>query len=74
MRLRVGSQAIVDRMLGGELTHHLGYPPGGATPETATNHRNGTTGAIWARPAQPHRDVGKDANYWRTARNQFAIV
>jgi len=30
--------------LGGELTHHLGYPPGGTKPEDATNHRNGTSG------------------------------
>jgi putative transposase len=28
--------------LGGELTHHLGYPPGGAKPDDTTNHRNGT--------------------------------
>ena len=26
-------KAIVERALGGELTHHLGYPPGGAKPE-----------------------------------------
>ena len=36
-------QALVERMLGGELTHHLGYPPGGERPETAPNHRNGTS-------------------------------
>jgi putative transposase len=30
-------------MLGGELTHHLGYPPGGEKPPDATNHRNGTS-------------------------------
>jgi len=30
------------KALGAELTHHLGYPLG-AKPETATNHRNGTT-------------------------------
>jgi transposase-like protein len=35
-------KAIVERPLGGELTHHLGYPPGGTTPDTTTNHRNGT--------------------------------
>ena len=29
--------------MGGELTHHLGYPPGGAKPEETTNHRNGTS-------------------------------
>ena len=37
-------KAIIERALGGELTHHLGYPPGGAKPEDATNHRNGTSG------------------------------
>lgn len=35
-------KAIIERALGGELTHHLGYPPGGDKPDTTTNHRNGT--------------------------------
>ncbi len=35
-------KALSERALGGELPHHLGYPPGGAKPERATNHRNGT--------------------------------
>jgi len=35
-------KAIIERALGGELTHHLGYPPGGSKPEDTTNHRNGT--------------------------------
>ena len=33
--------AIIERALGGELTHHLGYPPGAAKPGDATKHRNG---------------------------------
>lgn len=37
-------KAIIERALGGELTHHLGYPPGGTKPEDTTNHRNGTGG------------------------------
>ncbi|HUP40252.1 MAG TPA: IS256 family transposase [Vicinamibacterales bacterium] len=37
-------KAIIERALGGELTHHLGYPPGGAKPDDVTNHRNGTGG------------------------------
>src|SRR5438270_5319164 len=37
-------KAIIERALGGELTHHLGYPPGGTKPEETTNHRNGTSG------------------------------
>jgi transposase-like protein len=41
--MRRFKKALVERMLGGELTHHLGYPPGGAKPADTTNHRNGTT-------------------------------
>ena len=37
-------KALVERMLGGELTHHLGYPPGGEKPADTTNQRNGTSG------------------------------
>jgi transposase-like protein len=37
-------RALVERMLGGELSHHLGYPPGGTKPDETPNHRNGTTG------------------------------
>src|SRR5213078_1159540 len=35
-------KAIIERALGGELTHHLGYPLGGTKPEDTSNHRNGT--------------------------------
>src|SRR5262245_24599821 len=35
-------KAIIERALGGELTHHLGYPPGGEKPDDRANHRNGT--------------------------------
>ena len=35
-------KALIERALGGELTHHLGYPPGGEKPDDTTNHRNGT--------------------------------
>src|SRR5262245_13896564 len=35
-------KAIIERALGSELTHHLGYPPGGEKPDDTTNHRNGT--------------------------------
>src|SRR5690606_32262807 len=40
--MRRFKKALIERALGGELTHHLGYPPG-AKPEDARNHRNGTT-------------------------------
>jgi putative transposase len=35
-------KAIIERALGSELTHHLGYPAGGAKPDDTTNHRNGS--------------------------------
>jgi transposase-like protein len=42
--MRRFKKAIIERALGGELTHHLGYAVGGAKPEATTNHRNGTGG------------------------------
>jgi hypothetical protein len=33
-------KAMVERMLGGELTHHLGYPPGGEKPPGETTGRS----------------------------------
>ena len=35
--MRRFKKALVERMLGGELTHHLRYPPGGRKPPDATN-------------------------------------
>jgi putative transposase len=37
-------KAIIERALGAELSHHLGYLPGAAKPDASTNHRNGTSG------------------------------
>lgn len=34
-------KAIIERALGAEMSHHLGYAPGEAKPEDVTNHRNG---------------------------------
>jgi transposase-like protein len=34
-------KALIERALSGELSHHLGYPPGAARPEDAVNQRNG---------------------------------
>ena len=45
-------KALIERALGGELTHHLGDPPGGTKPELATNHRNGASG----KPSSPTTD------------------
>lgn len=36
-------KALLERALGAELTHHLGYAPGADKPDTTSNHRNGTT-------------------------------
>jgi transposase-like protein len=36
-------KALIERALGGELAHHLGYPAGAARPDDATNHRNGAS-------------------------------
>src|SRR5574337_1701124 len=36
-------QALIEASLNAELTHHLGYPPGGERPEATTNQRNGGT-------------------------------
>ena len=37
-------KALIERALGAEMTHHLGYARGGDKPETSANHRNGTSG------------------------------
>ena len=37
-------KALIERALGAELTHHLGYAPGADKPMDVSNHRNGATG------------------------------
>ncbi|TDF93321.1 IS256 family transposase, partial [Paraburkholderia guartelaensis] len=37
-------KALIERALGAELGHHLGYPAGAVRPENATNQRNGKSG------------------------------
>jgi putative transposase len=37
-------KALIERAMGAELGHHLGYPAGEAKPDAASNQRNGTTG------------------------------
>lgn len=32
---------MIERALGGEMNHHLGYPSGAAWPVAVTNQRNG---------------------------------
>ena len=36
-------KALIERALGAELTHHLGYVPGATRPEDSGNHRNGVS-------------------------------
>jgi putative transposase len=36
-------KALIERAMGAELGHHLGYPAGAAKPESAANQRNGKT-------------------------------
>ena len=37
-------KAIIERAMGAEMSHHLGYRPGEPRPAGQGNHRNGTTG------------------------------
>jgi putative transposase len=37
-------KALIERAMGAELGHHLGYPAGAPKPEAEGNQRNGTTG------------------------------
>jgi putative transposase len=39
--MRKFKKAVIERALGAEMTHHLGYPPGAARPSDTPNHRNG---------------------------------
>jgi putative transposase len=41
---RAFKKALIERALGAEMSHHLGYPAGADKPEAATNHRNGKSG------------------------------
>lgn len=42
--MRQFKKAIIERALGAEMTHHLGYESGGEKPEGVPNHRNGSSG------------------------------
>jgi len=41
---RAFKKALIERALGAEMSHHLGYAVGTQKPEAATNHRNGMSG------------------------------
>ncbi len=42
--MRGFKKAVIERALGAEMSHHLGYRSGAAKPERSTNHRNGNSG------------------------------
>lgn len=67
-------KALLERALGAELTHHLGYPAGTPKPDAvAPNHRNGTSpktvltddGPVALDSARPRRHVRAAAD-WET--------
>ena len=54
-------KALIERILGAELSHHLGYPPGADKPAEMGNHRNGATGKTVLTDAGPLRiDIPRD--------------
>ena len=54
-------KALIERALGAELSHHLGYAPGTDKPEGADNHRNGVSGKTVLTEEGPLRiDVPRD--------------
>lgn len=56
-------KALIERALGAELSHHLGYPPGADKPEVASNHRNGASGKTVLTDDGPLRiEVPRDRN------------
>ncbi len=52
-------KALIERALGAELSHHLGYPPGTDKPENASNHRNGVSGKTVLTEDGPVRIVNR---------------
>jgi len=54
-------KALIERALGAELSHHLGYPPGAEKPGEVGNHRNGATGKTVLTKDGPLRiDIPRD--------------
>jgi putative transposase len=54
-------KALIERAMGAELGHHLGYPSGAAKPDAAANQRNGTTGKTVLTGEGPLRlDIPRD--------------
>ena len=54
-------KALIERTLGAELSHHLGYPPGAEKPGEIGNHRNGISGkTVLTEDGQLRIDVPRD--------------
>lgn len=54
-------KALIERALGAELSHHLGYLPGADKPPDAGNHRNGVSGKTVLTDVGPLKiDVPRD--------------
>jgi len=54
-------KALIERAMGAELGHHLGYPAGDAKPEGTGNQRNGSTGKTVLTGEGPLRvDIPRD--------------
>jgi transposase-like protein len=54
-------KALIERALGAELSHHLGYSPGSPKPEEAVNQRNGRSGKTILTDDGPLRiDIPRD--------------
>lgn len=59
--MRQFKKAIIERALGAEMTHHLGYECGAEKPEGVANHRNGSSGKTVLTDDGPLRiDVPRD--------------
>jgi putative transposase len=59
--MRKFKKAILERALGAEMTHHLGYAPGEVKPAGTANHRNGSSGKTVLTDEGPLRiDVPRD--------------
>ena len=59
-------EALIERALGTELCHHLGYPNGATKPETSGNERNGKSAmTVMPEDRPPHFDVlrNRDGNF-----------
>jgi putative transposase len=55
------NKALIERALGAEMNHHLGYAVGDERPDGATNHRNGSSGKTVLTDKGPVRiDVPRD--------------